>query len=76
LRRGRGTGSGCGSLTDLTHANWPLKNVIGSDFNKGILTIYINSAPLKQDLGFSKQQIIDRVNEELGERVVKEVAIR
>ncbi|HNJ90622.1 MAG TPA: DciA family protein [Chitinophagales bacterium] len=41
-----------------------------------MLTIYINSAPLKQDLGFSKQQIIDRVNEELGERVVKEVAIR
>ncbi|HNE45178.1 MAG TPA: DciA family protein [Chitinophagales bacterium] len=31
---------------------------------------------MKQDLGFSKQQIIDRVNEELGERVVKEVAIR
>lgn len=45
-------------------------------FNKGILTIYINSAPLKQDLQFSKQQIIDRVNDELGERVVKEVVIR
>ncbi|HNA58326.1 MAG TPA: DUF721 domain-containing protein [Chitinophagales bacterium] len=45
-------------------------------FNKGILTIYINSAPLKQDLQFSKQEIIERVNEELQENLVREVIIR
>lgn len=45
-------------------------------FAKGILTIYIQSAPLKQDLLYSKQQIIQRINEELGDQVVKEVVIR
>lgn len=44
--------------------------------HKGVLTIYIESAPLKQDLKFSKDTIIQRINEELKENVVKEVIIR
>ncbi len=44
--------------------------------NRGVLTIYIESAPLKQDLKFSKDTIIQRINEELKEKVVREVIIR
>jgi predicted nucleic acid-binding Zn ribbon protein len=44
--------------------------------NKGVLTIYIESAPLKQDLKFSKDTIIQRINEELKEKVVREVIIK
>lgn len=41
-------------------------------------TLYINSsvAPLKQELLYQKEKIIQRVNEALGERVIKEVVIR
>ena len=44
--------------------------------HKGVLTVYIESAPLKQDLKFSKETIIQRINEELKEIVVREVIIR
>jgi hypothetical protein len=41
-------------------------------------TLYINSmvAPLKQELLFQKDKIIQLVNEALGEQVIKEVVIR
>ena len=42
----------------------------------GILTIYLNSAPLRQDLGYNRDSILTRINEEFGERVVREVVIR
>lgn len=45
-------------------------------FNKGVLIIYLDSSPLKQDLQFSKDSIIRRMNEELGENMVREVVIR
>lgn len=45
-------------------------------FNKGVLIIYLQSSPLKQDLQFSKDMIIKRINEELGENLVREVVIR
>lgn len=48
----------------------------GMHLYKGVLTIFIESAPLKQDLKFSKENIIQRINEELGEKVVKEVVIK
>ncbi len=48
----------------------------GIFLRKGNLTITIDSAPLRQDLQFTKADIIKRVNEELGERVVHEVTIR
>lgn len=44
--------------------------------NKNILTITINSAPLRNELNFSKDKIINRLNEHLGEDVIKEVIIR
>jgi hypothetical protein len=41
-------------------------------------TLYISStvAPLKQELSYQKEKIIQRVNEALGERVIKEVVIQ
>lgn len=41
-------------------------------------TLYIttNMAPLKQELQFQKEKIIQLVNEALGERVIKEVVIK
>ena len=41
-------------------------------------TLYISTsvAPLKQELLYQKEKIIERVNEALGEKVVKEVVIR
>jgi predicted nucleic acid-binding Zn ribbon protein len=41
-------------------------------------TLYINTsvAPLKQELSYQKEKIIQRVNEALGEKVIKEVIIK
>jgi len=41
-------------------------------------TLYISSsvAPLKQELLYQKEKIIQRVNEALGEKVIKEVVIQ
>lgn len=40
------------------------------------LFIYTNVAPLKNELIYQKAKIIERVNEELGEKVIKEVVIK
>ena len=41
-------------------------------------TLYVNTAiaPLRQELLFQKDKIIQRVNEALGENVIKEVVIK
>jgi len=41
-------------------------------------TLFINTAvaPLKQELSFQKEKIIQRVNEALGEKVIKEVVVK
>ena len=41
-------------------------------------TLYISTsvAPLKQELLYQKEKIIERVNEALGEKVVKDVMIK
>ena len=48
----------------------------GMHLYKGVLTVFIESAPLKQDLKFSKENIVARINEELGEKVVKDIVIK
>jgi hypothetical protein len=54
-----------------TIAKYTDKIVIHGD--KLFITTYI--APLKQELLYQKENIINRVNEALGEKVVKEVII-
>jgi len=43
---------------------------------KGTLFISSQVAPLKNELLFQKEKIIERVNEALGEKVIKEVVIK
>ena len=40
------------------------------------LFIYTSVAPLKHELTHQKSQIIERVNEELGEKVILEVVVK
>lgn len=40
------------------------------------LYVTTSMAPLKQELMFQKEKIIERVNEALGEKVIKEVVIQ
>jgi hypothetical protein len=40
------------------------------------LFIHTNVGPLRQELMFQKEKIIERVNEALGEKVIKEVVIK
>jgi predicted nucleic acid-binding Zn ribbon protein len=42
----------------------------------GVLTIYSDVAALKQELLFSKQLLIDRINEYFKERVVTDIIIK
>jgi predicted nucleic acid-binding Zn ribbon protein len=43
---------------------------------KGVLQLQIMSAPLRQELSFSKDKIRDLINEEMGAHYIKEVIIR
>lgn len=40
------------------------------------LFVYTNVAPLKNELLFQKEKIIERVNEALGEKLIKEVVVK
>ncbi|MGN6265736.1 MAG: DUF721 domain-containing protein [Ginsengibacter sp.] len=40
------------------------------------LFIYTSVAPLKHELTYQKSKIIERVNEELGEKVISEVVVK
>lgn len=40
------------------------------------LFIHTNVGPLRQELMYQKEKIIERVNEALGEKVIKEVVIK
>lgn len=44
--------------------------------NNGILTIYTDIAPLKQELMLGKEQLIIRINEYFGERVVTDIVVK
>jgi hypothetical protein len=45
-------------------------------FKDDILTIYLNSAPLKEELNYGREQIKSMLNEQLGGDFIKEVIIR
>lgn len=40
------------------------------------LFIHTNIGPLKNELGFQKMQIVERVNEKMGEKVIVDVVIK
>ncbi|HQK97408.1 MAG TPA: DUF721 domain-containing protein [Bacteroidia bacterium] len=45
-------------------------------FEKGVLSIKLNSAVLRNELEYKKADIIHAVNKEIGEDLVKEVVLR
>ncbi len=42
----------------------------------GILTVYLTSPLVKQELGMMKSRLVRAINEEMGEEVVKDIIIR
>lgn len=45
-------------------------------FFKNKLTIQLDSAPLKQEIGFRKKALLDKINKGMGKVVVTEIVIR
>jgi len=45
-------------------------------FANGILTVYLDSAVLRNDLMFARSNLIRYLNEEIGNEIVKDVKIR
>jgi predicted nucleic acid-binding Zn ribbon protein len=48
----------------------------GVEVRRQVLYVTILSAPLRQELSYSKEKIKDRLNEELGENFIKDVVIQ
>jgi hypothetical protein len=44
--------------------------------DQGVLTLRITSASLRQELHFSRDQIMEKLNEYLGEPYIREVIVR
>ena len=65
------------------NASW--EKVMGSDiqklteklvYRKKILTVYLRSAPLREELSMAKTKIAQMINKEAGSKVVDEVIFR
>jgi hypothetical protein len=63
--------------------NW--KDIVGElvannttdiSFNETILFLTLKSAPLKQELSFNKQQIIDNINRFCGYKLINEIMFK
>lgn len=45
-------------------------------FNKGILYVTLDSAPLRQELSYSKTKLIDMLNQKAKKQLVKELVLK
>ena len=45
-------------------------------FREGVLTVVVSSAPWMQQLGFLKRQMIEAVNRDLGEELVRDIYLK
>ena len=45
-------------------------------FNKGIFYVTLDSAPLRQELSYSKTKLIDLLNQKSGKKLVKELVLK
>jgi predicted nucleic acid-binding Zn ribbon protein len=45
-------------------------------FREGVLTVVVSSAPWMQQLGFFKRQMIEAVNRDLGEELVRDIYLK
>jgi len=44
--------------------------------NNGLMTLYVRSAPLRQELSMSRTQLMHLINETLGREVVREIRFK
>ena len=65
------------------NASW--EKIMGSDiqklteklvYRKKVLTVYLRSAPLREELSMAKTKIVQMINKEAGSNVVDEVIFR
>jgi 23S rRNA C2498 (ribose-2'-O)-methylase RlmM len=52
------------------------KNTTKIFFNKGKLNLFIESAPLRNELHLSRARIVEIVNKEAGEQLIEDVVVR
>jgi predicted nucleic acid-binding Zn ribbon protein len=52
------------------------KNTLDISFHESTLFLTLRSAALKQELSFSKQQIIDSINRFSGSKLIKEIVFK
>lgn len=52
------------------------KHTTDLHLNKGTLFVYLDSAPLKQELGFHKDRMRSVVNEHFSASIIKEIVFR
>ena len=45
-------------------------------FREGDLYVEIDSAPLRQELSFAKSKLVDKVNQEMGKKLVHKLIIK
>jgi len=45
-------------------------------YHNGVLTIYLTSSALREELNRGKQRIIDRLNEHYGEQIIKKIIFK
>ncbi len=45
-------------------------------FKDGMLTVYLMSAPLRNELSMSKEKVIDLLNKSCGEEIIKSIIFR
>jgi predicted nucleic acid-binding Zn ribbon protein len=45
-------------------------------FREGVLTVYLTSAPLRNELSMSKQKVIDLINKSCKEEIIKSVIFK
>lgn len=46
------------------------------EFKEGVLLVHLTSAPLREELSYGKEKIVNLLNKELGKTLVRKVVLR
>lgn len=76
--------AGLEPIYDEQRASYMWPEIVGPTVNRmttrryvenGVLHVYINSAPLKSELSFLTENLVRRINENLGKEVIKSIVL-